>query len=376
MSQIFKPSTGGGGTTVTSVTGANGVTASPTTGAVVVSGVNATTSSVGVASFNPAEFTVTGGEVSDIPITVTGGTGISITGSPVNLGGTLTISSSSSVATLYTENSGTATPAANNLNVLGTGSITTAGAGSTITVELTGLTNHAVLVGAGSTTITNVGPTAVAGQVLQSQGSTTDPAFSTATYPSTTTINQILYSSAANVVSGLATANNGVLTTGTTGIPVITALPANGQLIIGSGSGAPLAATLTAGSGITITNAANSITISNTNASGFPWTDVLTATQALATNNGYVTDHTNVTYTLPATAVLGDTIKIVGKLGITTVDQNATQQIVMSSSSTTVGTGGSIAGTNVGDCVELICITAGTATVWRGFNFVGNWTIT
>jgi hypothetical protein len=61
---------GGGGGIVNSVTGANGVTASPTTGNVVVSGVNATTSSVGVASFNPAQFTVTTGAVS-----LLGGTG-------------------------------------------------------------------------------------------------------------------------------------------------------------------------------------------------------------------------------------------------------------------------------------------------------------
>ena len=58
---------GGGGGDVTSVTGSNGVTASPTTAAVVVSGVNATTSTVGVASFNPSDFTVSGaGEVSTI----------------------------------------------------------------------------------------------------------------------------------------------------------------------------------------------------------------------------------------------------------------------------------------------------------------------
>ncbi len=65
MSQIYKSNSGGG--VVTSVTGANGVTASPTTGAVIVSGVNATTSTVGVASFNQADFTVSGaGEVSAI----------------------------------------------------------------------------------------------------------------------------------------------------------------------------------------------------------------------------------------------------------------------------------------------------------------------
>jgi hypothetical protein len=65
-------------------------------------------------------------------------------------------------------------------------------------------------------------------------------------------------------MSALATANNGVLTTGTTGTPVITALSSNGQLIIGSGSGAPAAATLTSGTGVSIVNAANSITVNAT----------------------------------------------------------------------------------------------------------------
>ena len=66
MSQAGIISVGAGGGVVNSVTGTNGVTASPTTGAVVVSGVNATTSTVGVASFNSAQFTVTSGAVSII----------------------------------------------------------------------------------------------------------------------------------------------------------------------------------------------------------------------------------------------------------------------------------------------------------------------
>lgn len=80
-----------GGGTVTSVTGSNGVTASPTTGAVVVSGINATTSSVGVASFNPNDFTVSGaGQVSLIPkavviaVLVTGLTNATGNGSGLN----------------------------------------------------------------------------------------------------------------------------------------------------------------------------------------------------------------------------------------------------------------------------------------------------
>jgi hypothetical protein len=62
--------------------------------------------------------------------------------------------------------------------------------------------------------------TATASQVLLSGASTT-PSWSTATYPTTTTINQILYSSSANTIAGLATANSGVLVTNGSGVPSI-----------------------------------------------------------------------------------------------------------------------------------------------------------
>lgn len=179
----------------------------------------------------------------------------------VDANGFVSLSTTGVLEQLTGNSGGAISPSNNNINTLGTGSITIAGAGSTLTTQLTGLTNHAVLVGAGTATITNVGPTATSGQVLQSLGAAADPAFSTATYPSTTTINQILYSSSTNTVTGLATANQGVLTTGTTGIPVITSIATNGQLIIGSTVGAPAAATLTAGTGISITNGSNSISI-------------------------------------------------------------------------------------------------------------------
>ena len=92
-----------------------------------------------------------------------------------------------------TGNSGGAiSPTAGNINTVGTGSITVAGAGDTLTAQLTGLTNHAVLLGAGTATINNLGPTVTAGQILQSGGAAADPAFSTATYPSTTSPNNIL----------------------------------------------------------------------------------------------------------------------------------------------------------------------------------------
>ncbi len=296
-----------------------------------------------------------------------GANGITTSGA----GNIITVSGSGLAETLTGNTGGPVPPTASNINTIGTGSITIAGnpGTSTLTTQLTGLTPHAIQIGAGSATLTQlaIGST---GQVLQAN-SAADPTWSTATYPSTTTISQILYSSSANVVSGLATANQAVLTTNGSGVPVLTALATNGQLIIGSTAGVPAAATLSAGAGISITNGSNSITIAATGA-GFVWVDATSATQSMTVETGYVTDHsTTVTYTLPATASLGDEMIIVGKLGTTII-----AQILMSSASSTVGVTGTVAGTNVGDCITLNCITAGASTVWRATSFVGNWTVT
>jgi hypothetical protein len=103
----------------------------------------------------------------------------------------------------------------------------------------TAVTNHAVIIGgATSSTLSNVGPTATVGQVLQSAGASADPAFSTATYPLTTTINQILFSSSANTVTGLTTANNGLLITSATGVPSILPDGTTGQVLTAT-TGAP-----------------------------------------------------------------------------------------------------------------------------------------
>jgi len=100
----------------------------------------------------------------------------------------LQVASGTTVGKTITGDSGGAlSPTAGNWNLLGSGSVTTSGSGSTLTTQLTGLTNHALLVGAGTATITKVGPTATAGQVLQSAGASADPAFSTATYPTIAT---------------------------------------------------------------------------------------------------------------------------------------------------------------------------------------------
>ena len=228
-----------------------------------------------------------------------------------------------SVPTSFTTDSGSAVPIANVIEILGGTGANSSGSGNTITVNI----DSPVTVANGGTGLTTITP----GSFLI--GDDTNPP-------------QLL----------------GPLT--------------DGQLLIGDTAGVtPVAATLTAGSGVSIVNGAGSITISASSA-GLTWTDVTSATQALSVENGYLTDRgAGVTYTLPATASIGDEIRIIGKLGLATIAQNAGQQILIGSSSSTVGVGGSVVATNVGDCITLFCITSGASTIWRAGSTMGNWTV-
>jgi hypothetical protein len=201
--------------------------------------------------------------------------------------------------------------------------------------------------------------TATANQVLLS-GSSAAPAWSTATYPATTTINQLLYSSSANVITGLATANSAALVTTSAGVPVFSGTMTNGQVIIGSTGATPTAATLTAGTNISITNAAGSITIAATGAGGFSWNIVSGTSQTMVSNNGYISNNAGlVTLTLPATSAVGDEMAVVGKgAGGWKVQCGGGQTIVIGSSTTT--SGGSVASTNAKDSFYIVCTAANT----------------
>jgi hypothetical protein len=235
------------------------------------------------------------------------------------------------------------------------------------------LTQYGVMLVGASGLLTSVGPVSSTGAVLVSNGVGSPPGFTTATYPLTTTINEILYSSAANTVTGLATANQAVLTTGATGIPVQTALAVDGQLIIGSTAGVPAAATITSGAGITVVNGSNSITISATGA--FSWNEETGTSATMVVGNGYIANNVGlVTLTLPATASLGDTIQIVGKgAGLYKVAQNAGQTIHFINTDTTTGVGGSLTAIEQYAALELVCITANIE--WAVLDSAGNFTV-
>ena len=204
--------------------------------------------------------------------------------------------------------------------------------------------------------------TATSGQLLLSGASTT-PQWSTTTYPVTNAINTIMYASSANVQAPITAANSGVLVTTSAGVPGWSGTMTNGQLIIGSTTATPVAATLTAGTGIIITNGAGSITIA-TDAEG-TWVNQNSASVTMAIGTGYTINNgaSLVTLTLPAAAVIGDYVEINGQSsGGWSIAQAAGQLIHIGNQVTTTGVGGSLASTNQYDCVRLRCIV--TNTTW------------
>lgn len=177
-----------------------------------------------------------------------------------------------------------------------------------------------------------------------------------------TTNNLVVAADTNGTIQNLASTNSAVLVTSSTGAPTYSGTMSNGQIIIGSTGATPVAATLTAGSNINITNAAGAITIATTGAASFSFTDVTGVSQTMVANNGYIANNAGlVTFTLPTTAAVGTVMEIVGAgAGGWLLAQNAGQSILAINVTTTVGVGGSLASTNTGDGVRLVCTIANT----------------
>ena len=316
--------------------------------------------------------------VSPVASTLTQGLGLDITNSP----GAITLKVDSNVATRFDGDTGLAAPAANIINFVGGVGVTTVAAGNEITFTAAG--------GVAIDFATDAGNATPAANILTIAGGTglsTSGAGSTVTVTldnpvavtlggtglATTTINQLLYSSAADTIAGLATANKAVITTGATGTPVATALATDGQLIIGSTAGVPAAATLTAGAGILVTNAGNSITIDATGAT--LWSVVTGATQAVSVNNAYIANRaTAITFTLPATAAVGEFFKVTNiGVGLPIIAQNAGQSINFTNTTTTVGVGGSLTALDEFVSIDIVCVVANTT--FNVLSSTGNFTI-
>ncbi len=101
-------------------------------------------------------------------------------------------------------------------------------------------------------------------------------------------------------------------------------------------------------------------------AGGLTWVEVTAASQAMQVGYGYVANRaTLITFTLPATAVIGDMIEVAGLgAGGWKINQNASQKIHVGRKVTTTGVTGSIASRHVNDTVKLVCVVPGASTEW------------
>jgi hypothetical protein len=135
-----------------------------------------------------------------------------------------------------------------------------------------------------------------------------------------------------------------------------------GEVLIGTTAGDPAAATLTAGTGISISSVSGSITISNTG-SAEAWVNVTGAAQTIAVNTGYTASNAgSVAFTLPATAAYGTVFDITTgtTAGGWNIVQLAGQSIQFGDVATTTGITGSLASTNKGDSIHVLCTVANT----------------
>lgn len=236
-------------------TAAQGVSTAgnPGTSTIIFTVQNASTAVKGVAQFNPVDFTVAAGVVSlsgtGVGTTITGnsggplsptagnwnifgGTGITTSGA----GSTLTINASGSVPITFNEDVGSATAVGGTLNIFGTAvqGISTSGAGNTITLTVADAT------------------TAQKGVTLLATNAGTIAGINTTTAVTPASLAAKL---------GTQTAHSLAVFEGTSSALTALGAATNGQLPIGSTGADPVLATLTAGTGVTVTNGAGSITI-------------------------------------------------------------------------------------------------------------------
>jgi hypothetical protein len=90
-------------------------------------------------------------------------------------------------------------------------------------------------------------------------------------------------------------------------------------------------------------------------------------------NNGYGANGAgSIAFTLPTTAAVGSIVEVVGMAVGWSIVYGTGQEIWFGNTHTTATTG-SLASTNAGDCVTLVCLVANTG--WYVANSIGNITI-
>jgi hypothetical protein len=133
-----------------------------------------------------------------------------------------------------------------------------------------------------------------------------------------------------------------------------------GQIPIGTTASDPSAATLTAGTGISINSASGAVTISSTGVGSMVWNDVSGTSQTAVVNNGYIISNASqTTVNIPATVAEGSVFGVAGKGAAGWIlKMNTGQTCHLGNSATT--SAGTLTSTNQWDSVQIVCVTADT----------------
>jgi len=207
------------------------------------------------------------------------------------------------------------------------------------------VTQHDLLVGAASNSITSVAPSATAGVPVVSAGAAADPTFGTAVV--------------AGGGTGLATLTAyEIMTAGTTSTGVMqqVGIGSAGQVLTSNGAGV-----------------LPSFQAAGTPSAQAPYLNTTGTSQTMAVNEGYVSNNAGlVTFTPPATCAIGTIFAVAGAgAGGWTINLATNSQTlnVGSSPATTA-----VASTNQFDSIKFVCITANTT--FTMLDSVGNLTVT
>lgn len=200
-----------------------------------------------------------------------------------------------------------------------------------------------------------------AGKILRSDG--TNNVYTTSTFADTYSASTILYSNGANNIAGLATANSSVLVTTSAGVPVQSGTMTNGQMIIGSTSATPQVGTISGSGNITVTTGAGTLALSLTGPASMTYASNTGTSATLNAFAGIIPINVALfTFTLAATASVGDVFEIVGRgAGGWLLNLNAGQTIFGTGFATT--SGGSVTSTDRYNCLRFVCVVANTGFV-------------
>jgi len=170
--------------------------------------------------------------------------------------------------------------------------------------------------------------------------------------------------------------DHGILVGSGTGAVTALSVGTNGQPIIGATGADPAFATLTSTGGtVSFTTGANTLNL-EASGGGLSWSEITDASKTIVVGQGYIANRgTLITFTLPATASVGDEFAISGLgAGGWKIAQGADQYIIVGADTSTTGSGGHIDSTNDYDCVEAVCIVEDDGWVIR--DYIGTISVT